>query len=53
VNFLPVLVGLLDGSDGRLNRLAAKDILDQHGKFRKLDDLARRIKAMEDRLERR
>ena len=26
------LVGLLDGSDGRLKRLAARDILDQHVK---------------------
>jgi hypothetical protein len=45
------LVGLLDGSDGRLKRLAAKDILDQHVKFRELGDLTRRIEAIEERLE--
>jgi hypothetical protein len=44
------LVGLLDGSDGRLKRLAAKDILDQHGKFRELHELTRRIEAIEERL---
>jgi hypothetical protein len=37
------LAGLLDAGDGRLKRLAAKDILDQHGKFRELDELTRRI----------
>jgi hypothetical protein len=31
--------------------LAAKDILDQHGKFREPDDLTRRIEAIEERLE--
>jgi len=45
------LVGLLDGSDKRLKRLAAKDILDQHAKFRELDDLAQRIEHIEQRLE--
>ena len=44
------LVGLLDGSDGRLKRLAARDILDQHVKFRELDDLTQRIEAIEERL---
>jgi len=39
--------------DGRLKRLAAKDILDQHGKFRELDELSRRIEAIEERLESR
>ena len=47
------LVGLLDGSDGRLKRLAARDILDQHVKFREVDDLTRRIEAIEERLETR
>ncbi len=47
------LVSLLDGSDGRLQRLAAKDILDQHQKFREMDDLTRRIEAIEDRLAQR
>jgi hypothetical protein len=47
------LVGLLDAGDGRLKRLAAKDILDQPGKFRELDDLTHRIEAIEDRLETR
>jgi hypothetical protein len=28
------LVGLLDAGDGRLKRLAARDILDQHAKFK-------------------
>ena len=37
--------------DGRLKRLAAKDILDQHAKFREVDELTRRIEAVEDRLE--
>ena len=45
------LVGLLDAGDGRLKRLAARDILDQHVKFRELDDLTRRIEAIEERLE--
>jgi hypothetical protein len=36
-----------------LKRLAARDILDQHVKFRELDDLTRRIEAIEDRLETR
>lgn len=47
------LVGLLDGSDARLKRLAAKDILDQHAKFRELDDLTQRIERIERRLESR
>jgi len=44
---------LLDGSDGRLKRLAARDILDQHVKFRELDELTRWIEAIEGRLEAR
>jgi len=47
------LVGLLDDDDGRLKRLAAKDILDQHVKFRELDDLSSRIEAIEQRLAQR
>jgi len=47
------LVGLLDTGDGRLKRLAARDVLDQHVKFREFDDLTRRIEAIEDRLESR
>ena len=47
------LVGLLDGADGRLRRLAARDILDQHMKFRELDELTRRIESIEERLESR
>jgi hypothetical protein len=34
-----------------LKRLAAKDILDQHGKFRELDERTRRGEAIEERLE--
>jgi len=30
--------------------LAAKDILDQHGRFRELDELSRRIDTIEERL---
>jgi hypothetical protein len=30
--------------------LAARDILDQHGKFRELDERTRRIEAIEERL---
>jgi hypothetical protein len=44
------LVGLLDDSDGSLKRLAAKDILDQHAKYRELDDLTCRIEAIEQSL---
>lgn len=47
------LVGLLDAGDGRLKRLAARHILDQHVEFRELDDLTRRIEAIEERLEER
>jgi hypothetical protein len=46
-------VVLLDSGDGRLKRLAARDILDQHVKFRELDELTRRIEAIEDRLKTR
>ena len=50
---IDTLVGLLDASDGRLKRLAAKDILDQHAKFKELDDFTRRIEAIENQLEER
>jgi len=53
VKAVETLLGLLDGSDGRLKRLAARDILDQHAKFRELDDLTRRIEAIEGRLQSR
>ena len=53
VKAVETLVGLLDGSDGRLKRLAARDVLDQHAKFRELDDLTRRIEAIEDRMQSR
>lgn len=44
------LMGLLDGSDARLKRLAAKDILDQYARYKELGELTRRIEAIEDRL---
>ena len=34
-----------------MKRLAARDILDQHVKFKELDDLTCWIKAIEERLE--
>lgn len=43
----------MQAADDRLMRLAAKDILDQHVKFRELDELTRRIEAIEERLEAR
>ncbi len=45
------LVGLLDTEDGRLKRLAARDILDQHTKFKELDELTERIEHIEQRLQ--
>jgi hypothetical protein len=42
----------IHAEDGRLKRLAARDILDQHVKFRELDELTRRIEAIEERLAR-
>jgi len=51
VKAVETLAGLLDAGDGRLRRLAARDILDQQGKFRELDDLTKRIEAIEERLE--
>lgn len=51
VKAIETLVDLLDGSDARLKRLAAKDILDQHARFKELDELTERIERIEDRLE--
>jgi hypothetical protein len=34
-------------------RLAAKDILDQHGKFRELDGLTRRVEEIGESVEQR
>lgn len=45
------LVGLLDNRDGRLKRLAARDILDWHTKFKELDELTERIERIEQRLQ--
>jgi len=45
------LVGLLDNGDARLKRLACKDILDQHHKFREMDELTKRIEAIEEKLQ--
>jgi hypothetical protein len=53
VRAVETLVGLLDGSDVRVRRLAAKDILDQHVKFKELADLSARIERIEERLEAR
>jgi len=53
VKAVETLAGLLDAGDGRLKRLAARDILDQHGKFRELDELSRRIEAVQGRLKER
>jgi hypothetical protein len=47
------LAGLLDAKDGHLRRLAVVSILSQHTKFRELDELTRRIEAIEERLESR
>jgi hypothetical protein len=47
------LVGLLDAGDGRLKRLAARDILDHHAKLKELDELTQRIETIEDRLKER
>ena len=53
VKAVETLAGLLDGSDARLKRLAARDILDQHVKFREIEDLTQRIEAIEERLQSR
>jgi len=44
---------LLDAKDSHLPRLAAVSILSQHTRFRELDELTRRIEAIEERLEAR
>jgi len=53
VKAVETLVGLVDNGDARLKRLACKDILDQHHKFREMDELTKRIEAIEERLESR
>lgn len=50
VKAVETLVELLDGGDRNVRRLAAVNILSQHLRFRELDDLARRIDAIEERL---
>jgi len=40
------------GQNGAESKLTAKDILDQHVKFKELDDLTQRIEAIEERLTR-
>jgi len=47
------MVGVLDAGYGRLRRLAAREILDQHAEFRELDELTQRIELIEERLESR
>jgi hypothetical protein len=44
------LAGLLDDSDKRLKRFAAKDIIEYVLKHKEIEDLQRRIDAIEDRL---
>jgi len=51
VKAVEVLVELLDTKDGHLRRLAAVSILGQHTKFRELDELTRRIEAIEERID--
>ncbi len=45
------LVGLLDSGDSRLRRLAARDILTTYLKHKELDELTRRLEAVEGRLD--
>ena len=44
------LVGLLDNKDDRLKRLAAKDIIEHILKRKEIEDLEKRLKAIEDRV---
>lgn len=53
VKAVETLAGLLDAGDDRLKRLAAKDILDQQAKYQELDELTRRMEAIEERLKSR
>lgn len=45
------LADLLESPDGRLKRMAAKDILDQYVRFKEQEELVRRIEAVEERVE--
>jgi len=44
------LTGLLDNADGRVKRLAAKDIIGFFVKHKEAEDIDRRLTAIEDRL---
>ena len=44
------LVGLLDNKDDRLKRLTAKEIIEHFLKHKEVEDLEKRIAAIEDRL---
>ena len=44
------LVGLLDNKDDRLKRLAAKDIIEHILKRKEIEDLDKRLKAIEGKL---
>jgi len=45
------LVGLLDNKDDRLKRLAAKDVIDFIIRHKEVEDLDKRLAAVEQRLE--
>jgi hypothetical protein len=47
---IETLTGLLDDSDKRLKRLAAKDVIDYFIKHKELDELTKRIDAIEQKL---
>ena len=44
------LVGLLDSKDSRLKRLAAKDVIDFTIRHKEIEDLDKRLTAIEKRL---
>jgi len=44
------LTGLLDDSDKRLKRFAAKDVIEYFIRHKELEDLEKRITAIEQRL---
>jgi len=50
---IETLVGLLDAGDGRLKRLAAKDVIEHYMKHKEFSDIEKRIEAMEERLQAR
>ena len=50
---IETLAGLLDDTDKRLRRYAAKDMIDYFLKYRELDDHTRRIEAIEECLKAR